>query len=444
MGKIIGLNIMVENDSYMEVTGGFRLGGELYISGSKNSCLPIMAATLLATGTSHLENVPRLKDVSTLAKVLISLGAKVEWKSEHSLEIDTSNVASIEPEANLVRQMRASVLVMGPLLARLGRCRIALPGGCSLGKRPIDLHLEGLEKLGALIEENGEHVTLNLKKFRLEGTTIKLRFPSVGATENIMMAATLAEGTTVIENAAMEPEIVDLATFLNSMGATVVGAGEPSITIVGTKELHPTTHKVIPDRIEAGTFLIAAAMTGGKVTLRDVRPDHLTSVIERLMLTGCKLVTEAERITIEAPDILRPVDIRTLPYPGFPTDLQPPFMTLMTKASGDSLFVEKIFERRFLVADELNRMGADIRVLENCALVHGGKKLKGCPVTAPDIRAAAALVIAGLWAEGVTQVRGLEHLYRGYEQFAEKLTTLGAIINKNTFTRKTIQEANEA
>jgi UDP-N-acetylglucosamine 1-carboxyvinyltransferase len=423
---------MADTEAYVEIMGGPRLSGEIQISGSKNACLPIMAATLLSKGTSHISNVPRLKDVYTLSDVLRSLGASVDWTGEHSLVIDTSGVYRCEPDADLVRQMRASVLVMGPLVARFGHCRLHLPGGCSLGARPIDLHLAGMQKLGAQAEENDEMVAVSLiAGDRPIGTTVHLNFPSVGATENLLMAAALADGTTIIENAAREPEIVDLAEYLLAMGATIVGAGESTITIVGSRELRSANHTVIPDRIEAGTYLAAGAMTAGRVTLRDVRADHMASTLEYLRSTGCRITTEQNRITIEAPDVIRPVDVRTMPYPGFSTDLQPLCMTLMTKACGESLFVEKIFERRFLASEELKRMGADIRVLDNCALVTGGKKLKGAEVSAPDLRAAAGLIVAGLWADGKTRIRGLQHLYRGYEHPVEKLTSLGAIISEN-------------
>ncbi len=436
---------MADTEDHLDIEGGGRLEGEIRVSGSKNACLPIMAATLLACGESRLENVPRLRDVYTLADVLRSLGASVKWTGDHSLAIDTTNVSCLEPDRELVRKMRASVLVLGPLLARFGRALIPLPGGCSLGKRPIDLHLSGRVSLGATIQENKEnvHVSLNSGK-RPVGNTIRLRFPSVGATENIMMAAAMADGTTVIENAAREPEIVDLGDFLTGMGTQVVGAGESTVTIVGSSELRPARHRIIPDRIESATYLVATAMTAGKVTLKDCKPEHMTATLEQLTATGCRITTEMDRITIEAPDMLRPADCRTLPYPGFSTDVQPPYMALMTRASGESLFVEKIFERRFLVADELNRMGADIRVLENSAVVNGGRRLSGCEVNAPDIRAAAALMIAALWADGTTRIKGLAHLFRGYEDPIEKLIALGAKITGNRSTTEIRHKASRA
>jgi UDP-N-acetylglucosamine 1-carboxyvinyltransferase len=302
-----------------------------------------------------------------------------------------------------------------------------------------------MQGLGGAVQENCDSVSVAL----LSGTrpvagNIALRFPSVGATENIMMAAALADGTTVIENSAREPEIIDLADFLNKMGAKVIGAGESTITVIGARELRPAKHRVIPDRIEAGTYLVAGAMTAGRVTLRDARPDQMTATLEQLSRTGCRITTEPDRVTIEAPDVIRPADCRTLPYPGFSTDIQPPFMALMTRAAGESLFVENIFDRRFLAADELCRMQADIRVLENCALVSGGRRLVGCEVNAPDIRAAAALITAGLWAEGTTRVRGLEHLYRGYEDPVEKLSALGARIGEKSPLIRTQSEASGA
>jgi len=432
---------MPENKDYLDMKGGQRLNGEVRISGSKNACLPIMAATLLARGASHIENVPRLRDVFTLSDVLRSLGARVEWTGPSGLAIDCTDVSCLEPDPELMRKMRASVLVMGPLFARFGQAMMPLPGGCSLGKRPIDLHLAGLECLGGTVIDHTDSVTVRLTSGRKpRGSTVRFRFPSVGATENVMMASALADGVTVIENAAREPEIADLADFLCAMGATVVGAGEQTITVVGANALRPADYRVIPDRIEAGTYLVAGAITAGKVTLLDVRPDHVSATIEQLALTGCRITTEASRITIEAPDVLRPADVRTLPYPGFPTDVQPMYMALMTRAAGDSLFVETIFERRFLAADELRHMGADIRVLENCALVSGGKRLVGCEVSAPDIRAAAALLIAGLWADGVTRIRGLGHLYRGYERPVEKLTGLGAHVTEGEPSRQSCSE----
>lgn len=439
------LSIMCNTEEYLEIEGGRPLKGELQVSGSKNSCLPIMAASLLVNGTCKIDNVPNLQDVFTLSDVLRSLGAKVEWVDKHSLQIDSSHINQLEPDPDLVRKMRASVLVLGPLLARFGRCHLPLPGGCSLGKRPIDIHLAGLQQLGGVAEADQHSVSVALSKGRRPvGATINLRFPSVGATENILMAAALAEGTTTIENCAREPEIIDLADYLSKMGARIFGAGESTITVIGVKELRPVSHRVIPDRIEAGTYLMAAAITGGLVTLTDVIPEHMTATLEYLTNTGCRIITETNRITIEAPDVIRPVDVRTLPYPGFSTDIQPPAMALMTKASGESLFVEKIFERRFLVSDELKRMGADIRVLENCALVCGGKRIKGCEVNAPDIRAAAALIIAGLWADGTTKLKGLAHLFRGYERPVQKLSLLSASIKYSGRYAESQNEQNSA
>jgi len=432
---------MPDTRNYLDIPGGARLKGEVGISGSKNACLPIMAATLLTKGTCHLENVPRLSDVFTLAEVLRSLGGKVEWTGDNSLSIDTTNVSCLEPDPELVNKMRASILVLGPLFARFGQAMIPLPGGCSLGKRPIDLHLKGMECLGGTVVDHSDSITVRLLKGgRPKSATCSLNFPSVGATENIMMAAALADGTTVIENAAREPEINNLAEFISSMGAQIKGAGEETITIIGVPELHAADQKIIPDRIETATYLLAGAITGGTVTCVNARHDHLTAILDKLSQTGCRITTESSRITIEAPDVLRPTDIRTLPYPGFATDVQPQFMALMAKVPGDSLFVEKIFERRFLAADELKRMGADIRILENCALVSGGKKLTGCEVNAPDIRAAAAILIAGLWADGTTRIRSLVHLYRGYERPVQKLNGLGADIKESLPSKSSTSE----
>jgi UDP-N-acetylglucosamine 1-carboxyvinyltransferase len=436
---------MSDTLDYLDIEGGRNLSGTIRVSGAKNSCLPIMAASLLTAGTSYIENVPRLRDVFTLIKVLESLNARVDWTGSDSLKIDTIDVNRYEPDISLVRQMRASVLVLGPLVARFGYAVMPSPGGCSLGTRPVDMHFDGMQSLGAIIEPNHEATVIRTDNAsKLHGETIRLGFPSVGATENIMMAASLAVGTTTIENAAKEPEILDLAEFLLSMGAIITGAGEDKITITGVSELHPSKHKVIPDRVEAATYMIACGITAGNIKLTNVRPDHMTATLEILSASGCRITTEPETISVDAPDVIRPVDIRTLPYPGFSTDVQPPFMAMMTKASGESIFVEKIFERRLLVANELVRMGAEVRVVENCALVNGGRRLRGCEVNAPDIRAAAALVIGGLWADGRTRIRGLNHLYRGYEDIVSKLRSLGAMVEEGAAPVNSISEASGA
>lgn len=412
----------------LSITGGKRLTGKITVSGAKNAVLPIIAASLLAESQSHLQEAPRLADVYTIIQLIQELGAKAYWQDSNSLTIDTSSIEEVEAPQEFVRKMRASFLVMGPLLAKKGHAKMWLPGGCAIGSRPIDLHLKGFAALGADIDIG--HGLVEAKADRLTGARVYLDFPSVGATENIMMAATLAEGTTIIENAAEEPEIVALATFLNSMGAKVTGAGTNIIRIEGVKELHGTTHTIIPDRIEAGTYMVAAAATGGDVLVDNVITDHLKPIIAKLEEAGAEIYEENGGIRVKGKDRLQAVDIKTLPYPGFPTDMQAQMMALLTVAKGTSVVVETVFENRFMHVDELKRMGADIVIEGHTAVVKGMPKLSGAPVKATDLRAGAALVIAGLMAEGTTQLDCVHHIHRGYENLVEKLRGLGAQISE--------------
>lgn len=418
------------------VTGGKPLNGEVTISGAKNAVLPIIVGTLLADDICVIRDVPNLADVETISEVLEVLGAKVEL-NDGVMTVDCSHISNITAPYHYIQKMRASVLIMGPLLARMGKVKISMPGGCGIGTRPIDLHLKGLEALGAKI--NLEHGDIDAYvDGRLKGARIYLDFPSVGATENIMMAAALAEGTTIIENAAEEPEIVDLANFLNSMGASVRGAGTSIIKIEGVEHLAKTDHTVIPDRIEAGTYLIAGAITGGDVLLKNVISDHIKPVIAKLRECGVTVLEEDNTLRVTCSGVLKGTDIKTLPYPGFPTDMQAPFMALMTIAEGISVFNETVFENRFMQADELRRMGANIKVDGRNAVVEGVAKLTGCPVKATDLRAGAALVLAGLAAEGETEITGLQHIDRGYEKIIEKMQGLGADVRRITVDEEEI------
>ncbi len=407
------------------------LVGEVEISGSKNAVLPILAATLLAEGSFEIDDVPNLRDVDVMCKILRSMGAEVEEDREaHVIKVETGNINTSEVPYGLVKKMRASIVVMGPLLARTGRAQIAMPGGCSIGNRPIDLHNKGLKLLGANISIDRGKVDASCGK--LKGTMIYLDFPSVGATENIMMAATLAEGITMIENAAEEPEIVDLANFLNKMGAKIKGAGTDTIRVEGVEKLHGCRHTVIPDRIETGTFMVAAAITRGDVLIKNTVPDHVRPVIAKLVECGAIVNDEVDGLRVRG-DIneLVATDIKTLPYPGFPTDMQALFMALLTTVDGTSNVVETVFENRFMHAAELSRMGANIRVDGRTAIVPGNKRpLVGASVISTDLRAGAALVLAGLVARGKTEVSEIYHIERGYENFMEKLNALGAKITR--------------
>lgn len=409
------------------IHGGKPLQGTVRISGAKNAVLPIIVASMLGTTKSTLTEIPKLDDVHTVCDVIQSLGVHIENPQKGVLEIDASHLDSTSAPYDLVRRMRASFLVMGPLLARKRKAQISLPGGCSIGARPIDLHLKAFEAMGAVINlENGDieaHVTDGLK-----GAQIYLDFPSVGATENILMAASLAEGKTVLQNAAEEPEIVDLATYLNSMGANIRGAGTNVIRIEGVKELHGANHSVIPDRIEAGTFMVGAAMTQGNVFVENALSEHLKPLIAKLKEVGAEVQEEIDGIRVIGHQPLRPADIKTLPYPGFPTDMQAQFMALTTICEGTSVITETVFENRFMHVDEFKRMGAKIRIEGRSAIVEGVPKLKGADVNATDLRAGAALVMAGLVAEGETRVGYLYHIDRGYDNLVLKLQRLGADI----------------
>lgn len=408
------------------IRGGKVLNGTVKIDGAKNAALPVLAASLLTTGNNQFEEVPPLDDVITICKLLEQLGVQVVRRESGQLLIDASNITTHETPYELVRKMRASILVMGPLLARVGRARISLPGGCNIGTRPIDLHLKGFIALGAEVIMG--HGFIEAVAPRLTGGRIYLDFPSVGATENTMMAATLAQGTTIIENAAAEPEIVDLANYLNAAGAQVRGAGTSLIRITGVEELNGTVHTVIPDRIEAGTFLAAAAITGGRVLIKNVLGDHLKPVIAKFEEVGVKIIEEDEGILVIGNSPLSATDIKTLPYPGFPTDMQAQIMAVLTIARGTSVITESIFENRYMHVDELKRMNANIKIEGRSAVIEGVAELTGAPVNASDLRAGAALVIAGLMARGTTEIGNIYHIDRGYYNFVSKLKALGADI----------------
>lgn len=404
------------------------LHGRVPISGAKNSALKLMAASLLAPGVSVLHNVPDITDVRTMQEVLEYLGAVVRFAGG-TMTIDTSEVRSQEAPYELVQRMRASIQIMGPLVSRFGRARVALPGGCNLGPRKIDIHLRGLEEMGATIRS--DHGFIEVTAPRLRGVRMFLDYPSVGATENLLMAAVLADGTTILENAAREPEVVDLCKFLISMGADIDGAGSSTLRITGVSELRPTEHTVIGDRIEAGTFLIAGAATGGEVEVTGVSPHFLDLFLFKLRAVGVRVQENTRSIKVSGdPGSYTAVDVATLPYPGFPTDLQAQMMVLLSIAEGVSVVTENVFEKRFGFVDELIRLGADIRVDGNHAVVTGGRLLTGATVRCPDLRAGAALTIAGLAAEGCTEIRDVHHIDRGYERFEEKLRALGADVER--------------
>jgi UDP-N-acetylglucosamine 1-carboxyvinyltransferase len=405
--------------------GPARLEGEVHISGAKNSTLKLMAASLMVPGEVVLERIPRITDVFLMRDVLEQLGAVVTIEGGR-LTIDSSGDLADETPYELVTKMRASIQVLGPLLARLGRARVAMPGGDAIGSRPIDLHLSGLERMGAKF--SSEHGYVEGIAERLEGTYVLLEFPSVGATETLLMAASVAHGTTTIENAAREPEIQDLAAFLNAAGARIDGAGTNTIMIEGVRELSSVQHEVIPDRIEAGTFAIGAAATRGEVRLVDLRPEHLALPLQKLESAGARVTRGQDEVTVAMSSRPRAIDLVTLPYPGFPTDLQPPMMVLLSQADGPSILTENVFEARFLFVDELNRMGSDIRVEGHHAVIRGVGRLSGAPVRSPDIRAGAALVLGGLCAQGETIVYDDGHIERGYEDFIAKLRGLGAAV----------------
>lgn len=411
------------------VKGGNRLVGTVKTSGAKNAVLPIIAASILGTSPSRLDEIPALEDVRTICAVLECLGIKVDASEPHTLKIDSREITSCEAPYELVRSMRASFLVMGPLLARKGYARISQPGGCAIGTRPIDLHLKGFEALGVKIEQGHGYIEASAPE-GMTSANIYLDFPSVGATENIMMAAAMANGTTVLENPAEEPEIVDLANYLNQMGARVRGAGTNVITIEGVSELHGVQHSVIPDRIEAGTYMIAAAMTGGDVIIENVLPEHQKPLIAKLREAGALVEEDIDRIHVVGSGKLKAVDIKTLPYPGFPTDMQAQMMAMLSVAEGRSKITETVFENRFMHVVELNRMGANITTEGRSAVITGPAHLTGCTVRATDLRAGAAMILAGLVAEGATEICDIYHIDRGYEEIAAKLTRLGADIKR--------------
>ncbi len=413
------------------VEGGARLQGEVVVSGAKNAALPILAASLLAEGRHLFRNVPKLADVATMGKLLGTMGARAErgtGAQDDSVEIQVP--ASVSPEApyDLVKTMRASVLVLGPLVARYGRARVSLPGGCAIGARPIDQHLKGLERLGATVSL--EHGYVEAKAKRLRGATFTFDVITVTGTENLLMAASLAQGRTVLENAAREPEVEELARVLNRMGARISGAGTGEITIEGVDALKPVEHAILPDRIEAGTLLVAGALTEGNVLVRRAVPEHLEAVIEKLRAAGATITAEDGGLRVKGPKEIRPVDIKTQPHPGFPTDMQAQLMVLLTVADGSSVITENVFENRYMHVLELSRMGADIRVDGHTAIVKGVKGLSGAPVMATDLRASASLVLAGLRAAGRTEVQRVYHLDRGYDGLEKKLGGLGANIRR--------------
>ncbi|PLX92281.1 MAG: UDP-N-acetylglucosamine 1-carboxyvinyltransferase [Desulfuromonas sp.] len=407
------------------IKGGVPLAGDVQVSGAKNSALPLLFATLLADGVSEICNVPHLRDINTAVKLLRELGAEVSHEGD-CLRVDARKIQSVEASYDLVKTMRASVLVLGPLLARCGHGRVSLPGGCAIGARPINLHLKGFEALGAEIQL--DHGYVEATAAQLRGAKVYFDMPTVGGTENLLMAAALAEGETVLENAAREPEIVQLAEALNSMGAKIQGAGTAIIRIQGVETLQPLNCSVIPDRIEAGTFMIAAAITGGNVLVRGAVEEHQEALISKLVDAGVTIQKEEDGLRVIGPEILSPVDIRTSVFPGFPTDMQAQFMALMTRSSGTSRISETVFENRFMHVCELQRMGAEIQIDGHSAIVRGVREMTGAPVMATDLRASASLILAGLASENTTEIARIYHLDRGYEKIEEKLAGLGARI----------------
>ncbi|WP_203457620.1 UDP-N-acetylglucosamine 1-carboxyvinyltransferase [Gloeothece citriformis] len=424
-------SVIESDDPVLEILGPTSLKGEVTISGAKNSALAIMAGTLLCSDECRIRNVPSLVDVGRMKQILASLGVKIT-EDKDILDINAKEIGQTQAPYDLVSQLRASFFVIGPVLARLGVARVPLPGGCAIGARPVDLHVRGLQAMGAEvhIEHGIVHACVKGSRSRLKGAKIYLDYPSVGATETIMMAATLAEGETIIENAAQEPEVEDLANFCRSMGAKIRGAGTNTIIVSGVERLHSTDYPIIPDRIEAGTFLVAGAITQSPISLYPVIPEHLTPVIAKLEEIGCQVILEESKRVRIVPGALRATDIETLPYPGFPTDMQAQFMALLTLSEGNSMISETVFENRLRHVAELQRMGADIKVKGNVAVVKGVPFLSGAPVMATDLRASAALVLAGLAAQGKTVVQGLHHLDRGYENIEDKLRQLGAKLQR--------------
>ncbi len=409
------------------INGGKPLRGEVAISGAKNAALPIIAAALLCEGEHRIANVPSLADVKTFAKILRNMGVAVEL-TDHSAILDATRISGPEAPYDLVRTMRASVLVLGPLVARFGKARVSLPGGCAIGARPVNLHIMGLRKMGAEVDIEHGYIVAQAK--RLRGAHIYFDLVTVTGTENLMMAAALAEGETVLENAAREPEVVDLAKALMQMGAQIEGAGTDVIRIRGVERLRPMDHRVLPDRIETGTFVIAAAITGGDMRITQCNPSHLDALLSKVAEAGATIEATGDSLRIRGEGAIKPVDIKTLPYPGFPTDMQAQFMSLMALANGTSVIHETIFENRFTHVAELRRMGADIVIEDRSAVVKGVARLSGAPVMATDLRASASLILAGLAAEGKTVVSRIYHLDRGYERIEEKFSALGADITR--------------
>jgi UDP-N-acetylglucosamine 1-carboxyvinyltransferase len=411
----------------IEIEGGVQLHGHVRIGGAKNAALPVMASLLLTTGATRLRNVPRVRDVVTFGQVLRALGAKISFDGSE-LIIDTTSIDRYEAPYDLVKTMRASFLALGPLLARYGQARVALPGGCAIGARPVNLHLKGLQALGARLELTQGYVQASAD--RLQGAMIAFPTPTVTGTENIMMAAVLAKGVTIIDNAAREPEVVDLAAILTRMGARLTGVGSSRIIIEGVPRLEPSAHDIIPDRIEGGTFLVAGAMTGGDVTIDNCRPAHLEALLDHLRATGAAVEVGDDWVRVIGSERAYPTDLATAPYPGFPSDMQAQMMALLTIANGRSVISETVFENRFMHAAELSRMGAEIRLEGADAVVVGVSHLHGAPVMATDLRASASLILAGLAAQGITTVSRVYHLDRGYEQIEAKLAALGAKIRR--------------
>ena len=407
------------------IQGGHKLEGELKISGSKNAALPAIAATILNSGVTTLYNVPNIQDVQTMYEIIKEIGGKVT-KKNNKIIIDTSSVNRFEIPENLMRKMRSSVILAGALIGRFHEATFSYPGGCEIGSRPIDLHLKGFEKLGVEIKE--EYGKIICKAEKIVGTQINLDFPSVGATENIILASCLGEGTTILTNAAKEPEIEDLAKYLNKMGAKIKGVGTDRIEILGVKKLSDISYNIMPDRIEAGTYLIAGAITGGNIKILNAKPEHIEPIVNKLEECKCNIKIEKNSIEIFAPKRVKAVDIKTMPYPGFPTDMQSIFVALLTTAKGTSIVTENIFENRYKYVQELNRMGAKIRVEGRSAIIKGCKKIQGANIIATDLRGGASMVVEALAAKGTTQIDNIEYILRGYEDMDKKLKSLGAKI----------------
>ena len=410
------------------IQGGTSLSGEICISGAKNAALPILCASLLTAETLKIENVPQLNDVTTMLALLRQMGIDITQDGKNSVELTAASLSNLVAPYEMVKTMRAAILVLGPMLARAGKAMVSLPGGCAIGLRPVDQHIKGLQAMGAEIKIDHGYIHAHAK--RLNGARIVMDLVTVTGTENLMMAATLANGTTVLENAAREPEVTNLADCLIAMGAKIYGAGSDTITIEGVRTLHGTTHRVMPDRIETGTFLVAAAASGGEIYLRDTRADILTAVLEKLREAGATIESGQDWISLKMKGVLKSVNLRTAPYPAFPTDMQAQFMALNSVAEGTAIITETIFENRFMHAQELKRMGANIEVEGSVAIVHGVAHLDGTNVMATDLRASASLVLAGLVARGETTIERIYHLDRGYEHIDEKLTRLGAKVQR--------------